>query len=192
VALYSGTLAQSPPTGSITSVVAYKNAAVRSGQASLSGVSASAYFANLTLDRVTTPAFAAEEMHVGSLTTESSASFDGLAPLVGTWTGNWRDGPTDSDLDATITIQSSGQLSFSAFADCAQSSASPSAVTRLSGLPAFSVDLQFSAATICRWQTKRLSGVAILRPSTESGKTWQLDLMATEPSGGGISFRASR
>jgi hypothetical protein len=192
VALYSGSLDQAPPTGLISSVVAYKNGALRSGQASLTGVSSRGYSANLTLDRVTTPTFLAEELRVGTLSAQTSASFEGLNPLVGTWTGNWRDGPTDSDLDATIAIQSSGQVSFSAFTDCAQSSASASRVNRLSGLPAFSVEFRFSAATICRWKGKLLSGVAILRPSTESGKTWQLDLMATETSGGGISFRASR
>lgn len=191
VALYSGSWTQSPPTGAISSVVAFKNAATRSGQASLTGVSSRGYSASLTLNRVTTPA-SAEEVHTGTLSAQTLLTFEGLGPLIASWTGTWRDGPTDSDLDATITFQPSGQLSFSAFTDCAQSSASPSSVSRLSGLPAFSVDLRFAAAIICRPQGKLLSGVAILRPSTESGKTWQLDLMATNAAGSGISFRASR
>ena len=191
VALYSGSWAQSPPTGSISSVVAFKNGSTRTGQASLTGISSRGYSASLSLNRVLTPALA-EEVHSGTLSAQTAASFDGLTPLVGTWTGIWQDGPTDSDSTATLTIQSSGQLSFSAFTDCAQASDGSSRLTRLSGLPAFSVELKFAAATLCNRRTSQLSGVAILRPSTETGKAWQLDLMATSPAGSGISFSASR
>lgn len=191
VALYWGSWAQSPPTGAISSVVAFKNGSTRTGQAGLTGISSRGYSASLSLNRVTTPVLA-EEVHSGTLSAQPTASFDGLTPLVGTWTGIWRDGPTDSDLNATLTIQSSGQLSFSAFTDCAHSSDGGSRLTRLSGLPAFSVELKFASATICSRRTSQLSGVAILRPSTDPGKTWQLDLMATNLLGSGISFRASR
>jgi hypothetical protein len=191
VALYSGSWAQSPPTGFISSVVAFKNGSTRTGQAGLTGISSRGYSASLSLNRVTTPALA-EEVHSGTLSAQAAESFDGLTPLVGTWTGIWRDGPTDSALNATLTIQNSGQLSFSAFVDCAQSSDGSSRLTRLSGLPAFSVELKFAPATICSRRTSQLNGVAILRRSTDPGKTWQLDLMATNPLGSGISFRASR
>lgn len=191
VALYSGSWVQSPPTGAISSVVAFKNGATRSGQASLTGVSSRGYSASLTLNRVTTPA-SAEEVHTGTLSAQTLLTFEGLGPLTASWTGTWRDGPTDSALNANLTIQSNGQLSFSAFTDCAQAADGSSRITRISGLPAFSVELKFAAATICGRRTQVLNGVAILRPSTESGKTWQLDLMATNAAGSGISFRASR
>lgn len=191
VALYSGSWTQSPPTGAISSVVAFKNGATRSGQASLTGVSSRGYSASLTLSRVTSPALA-EEVHTGALSAQTLSTFEGLTPLIGTWTGTWRDGPTDSDLSASLTVQSNGQLSFSALTDCAQAADGSSRITRISGLPAFSVELKFAAATLCGRRNQVLSGVAILRPSAESGKTWQLDLMITNTAGSGTSFRASR
>jgi hypothetical protein len=145
---------------------------------------------------VTSPAWA-EEVHTGTFSSQVLSTFDGLTPLIGTWTGTWRDGPTNSDLNASLTVQSDGRLSFSVFTDCAQNADGSSQVSRLGGLPAFSVDLKFAAATVCRGginvlEPLVLRGVAILRPSTESDKTWQLDLMATNTAGSGISFRASR
>lgn len=191
VALHFGTWTQSPPTGVISSVVAFKNGATRAGQASLTGVSSRGYSASLTLNRVTSPALA-EEVHTGTFSSQVLSTFDGLTPLIGTWTGTWRDGPTNSDLNASLIVHGDGRLSFSALTDCTQDADGSSQVSRLGGLPAFSVDLKFAAATGCSRRTNVLRGVAILRPSTESGKTWQLDLMATNTAGSGISFRASR
>ena len=190
VALYSGSWAQSPPTGSISSLVAFKNESTRTGQASLTGISSSGYFASLSLNRVLSPVLF-EEVHSGTLSAQTPATFVGLTPLVGPWTGSWRYGP-DSDLNATLNIEASGQLSFTAFSDCTQALNSISRITRLSSLPAFSVELKFAAATNCTRHASQLSGVAILRPSAVPGKVWQLDLMATDPLGTGISFSASR
>ena len=191
VAIYSGSWAQSPPSGSVSSVLAYKNGSPRTGQASLSNVSSAGYSVSLTLDRVLTPPLA-QERQSGTLSYQNAANFEGLSPLIGNWTGTWRDGPVDSDSAATLTVQSNGQFSFSAFTDCSQSTDGASRVDRVAGLPAFKVSLKFASATLCNRRASLLSGVAIVRPSSEAGKTWRLDVMAADAQGSGISFMANR
>ena len=187
VALYSGTLRQSSGTELISSVVAFRNNTTRSGSASLSALSSQGYTAALNLNAQTG---AAAVSWLGSASGPVSSRYTTLADLEGSWLGLWRDGPSSS---ATATIQFNADRSvvFSAL-NCAQRSDAPSRVTALAGLPAFEIQLNFKSDTNCNRTEAHLQGIAVLRPSSESGKSRRLDLMAILPDGSGISFHADR
>ncbi len=187
VALYFGTLRQSSGTGSIPSVVAFRNNTTRTGSASLRDLSSQGYTAYLNLDAQTG---AAAVSWLGSASGPVSSSYTTLADLQGSWLGLWRDGPSSSAA-ATIQFNDDGSVVFSAL-NCVQRSGTTSRVTKLAGLPAFEIQLNFISDTNCNRTEAELQGIAVLRPSSESGKLRRLDLMAILPDGSGISFHADR
>lgn len=194
VALYLGDLSPSARTGSTTSIRAFKNGAARSGRISLVGVSSQGYTASAVLDSA--PSLP-EERQNAIASAAPVTGFAGLTSLAGSppgspWTGTWRDGSTRSAQNATLWISESGQITFSDFLNCQQSSQS-SSVSPLAGVPAFSLELRFSALNAsCHWVGLTLSGVLIVRNSQILDKTWEIDLLAVDSQGKSISFRASR
>jgi hypothetical protein len=173
----------------MTSIRAFKNGVGRSGNVSLSGVSSQGYSASVILDSA---APLAEERQSASASATTVIGFDGLASLAGPWTGTWRDGSTRSAQNATLSFGESGQITFYDFLNCRQSGQT-SSVTRLTGVPAFSLELRFSEVNAsCHWKGLTLSGVLIMRRSQILGKTWEIDLLAVDSQDKSISFRASR
>ncbi|MEI7514193.1 MAG: hypothetical protein WCK81_02305 [Betaproteobacteria bacterium] len=150
------------------------NASVSGYQIALSGIT-------LTNNQVN-PSFAPSAMATYTTST-------------GSWAGTLTDNLSTASTDLTLTFNSSGTLtSDSSYANC------PLALTLTpesqTSNPYFSATLAIAAHTGCLRAPAStaitLTGIGFIHASTVSGKTKRLELVLTDSTGSGISFRGDQ
>jgi hypothetical protein len=190
--IYSGTLTLGADgVATPNSLTAYLGNVLISMTGGISEASLGAYSSSLTIPPSVTPVVIASTAK--TLLTFNASQSASLAELDGDWSGDWIDGLDRSDrllirfspsTDKRILSTPSG------FIGCTlknESSATPIANGNF-----FAVTLKFEhqSGSGCPRINQTLSGVAVVYKPTPS--TSRLELIALEPSGKGISFRADR
>jgi len=159
------------------------------GSASISGSSAANYqisLSGITLNNnQTNPNFSANAM----------TSYAGLQ---GSWTGTLTDNDISASAGLTLTFDASGALSGSiSYAHCPLTlSLTPAQAS--GDTPYYAAHLEIAPTTGCKRsegnnnQTTVLSGIGFIHASPVSGRSKRLEIILTDSTGSGISFRGDQ
>ena len=191
-AIFKGQLSSvSTSTASITSpgLTAFQfGNRLSTGGATLSNASASGYqiaLSGITLtNNQVNPSFQPTTMATYSTPT-------------GSWAGTLTDNLSSASTELTLTFNSSGSGTFtsnSSYANCALAlTLTPESQT---SNPYFSATLSIAANTLCLRTPAStaitMSGIGFIHASTVSGKTKRLELVLTDGTGSGLSFRGDQ
>ena len=202
VSIFSGHLAQDGQgAGSVATLQAYDAGNVRTGTASLTGVSVDGFAARVLLaanPSAQTPLSAATvdlSARKSGISVYNAASAADLTALEGDWTGVWVDG-LRSSAAATVRIRS-GVLSLpAAVLDC--SVGTGSALSTVAGVNLYRVVLSFPSAQFncersvadATQPARTLEGVAWIQVLPDARR--RLEFVAVDAAGSGVVFRATR
>lgn len=118
-------------------------------------------------------------------TVYSSSASAVLGDIQGTWSGSWKDGYGITE--ASVTVSNSGTSTSSTLNYCQLRPV----ITVIPDTNIFKVTLDIPVALNCARSGDLLTGVAVIYKSPLDGKK-RIDLVAVDPTGSGISFRADR
>lgn len=190
--IYSGELTlRSDGIATSNSLMAYLGNVLKSLNGGLTGASLNAYSGSLTIPPSVTPV-------VFTSTAKKPPIFDAaqaavLNDLDGDWSGNWGDGLESSRSLLIRFAPSAGKLilsSPSGFLGCTLTSESSAIPTSSGNFFAVTLRFEYQSGQVCARNGQTLSGVAAVYKPTPS--TSRLVVIALDPSGRGISFRADR
>jgi len=158
-----------------------------SGGAGITNASAQAY--QLDLNGITLP-------KPGDLSVQATKMTTYTMPT-GDWAGTLTDNLSSASTELTLTFNSSGSGTFtsnSSSANCALAlTLTPESQT---SNPYFSAALSIATNTLCLRTPAStaitMSGIGFIHASTVSGKTKRLELVLTDSTGSGLSFRGDQ
>lgn len=182
VVIYSGVLSLgSDGAAAVSGLKAMRaDGSLRSGLATLTGVSDTAHSAVYTLNDASAP--------VEVSPTLTGLQRQPLNALAGNWTGAWLDGLVGSNASIALNNVSSGATVTAQALGCPQVEISFGAYLAASGVYRTTIDYpNTTECTLRRGQS--LAGWAWVRAV---GASQRLELVAIDPQGSGIVFRADR
>lgn len=161
------------------------------GTASISGVSAANY--QVALNGIT---LTNNQSNPGF----SAAAIPSYAVLPGTWTGTLTDNEVSASAVVSLTFDGSGALSNgTSFANCPLApSALKLTTASVPATPYYTARLEIAKTTLCRRtelntdQATVLTGIGFIHDSPVPGKSKRLEIILTDPTGSGISFRGDQ
>ena len=165
---------------------------LRAGSATVSGTSGAAHtmaFSGLYIPTLN----ASPQFTAAAMTTVSNAQ--------GTWAGTWADGLDGSiktDTNLSISLSGTSFTAQSGFGNCTTLTLTLTPAIDATTSPYFSAQLDITATTGClrnpapSYTAATLTGIGFIHASPVSGKTKRLELILTDTSGSGISFRGDQ
>ncbi len=193
--LYTGTVqVQSATTASVPDLKSfqYQNQ-LRAGSAMVSGSSAEAHQMTLSAGLSLAAPIANPKFSASAIPTSSVAE--------GTWIGTWADGSDSPSIRTSASVSLSGTPSSAStyFGFCTGIALTLSPATDGTTHPYFLAQavIPGTSSTGCKWITNApssatLTGIGFIHASPLSGKTKRLELILTDTTGSGISFRGDQ
>ena len=191
--IYTGSLRTASATSAtVAEVKAFQfQNSLRLGTATVTGTSAAAHtvaLANLYISTLT----ASPQFNAASIATTANAQ--------GVWTGTWADGLDGSiGINASVTLSGTtpeASTAVTGFGNCTRMNLTLTPASDATTSPYFVARVVISATTNCRWTpvdpTTTLTGIGFIHESPVSGKTKRLELILTDTTGSGISFRGDQ
>ena len=181
--------------------------ATRASSASISPLKASQFGKTVTTGSATISGSSALSYHIDlsgiNLANSQPASFSPnaiatLTGIAGSWVGDLKDSQSVADTGLTLGFSDAGTLtSGGSYATCVLGlQLTPQS---LAGKPYYSASLQISGdSTTCGrvsrngGSTVSMTGIGLIHASPLSGKTKRLELILTDSTGSGISFRGDQ